>query len=101
VLGGRRQRGAAQLLLGLGIVAAVPTVVAGLAEFDGIDDDRTRRVATAHAAGNAVATGLYVMSFLSRRRGRHLRGVAWALAGTCVASFAGFLGGHLAFGDDG
>ena len=80
------------------MLAAVPTIAAGLADYTGLDDERSRRLATAHAAGNAVATAMYALSWRARRRRRHLRGVAWGLAGGAVASLAGFVGGHLAFG---
>ena len=99
LLGGRRSRWAAQLLLGTGILAALPTVATGLTDFARLDRDGPRRVATIHALGNAAATVLYVLSWRARRRRHHLRGVAWALAGSGVATLAGFLGGHLAFGD--
>lgn len=97
LLAGRRARDAATLLVGVGVLATVPTIAAGLADYTGLDDERSRRVATAHAAGNAAATALYALSWRSRRHRHHFRGVAWGLAGGTVASLAGFVGGHLAF----
>src|SRR5215204_2410045 len=55
VLGGRKTRHASQRLVGLGVVFAVPTALTGAAEYSRMDDVRTRRVASAHAAGNAAA----------------------------------------------
>jgi uncharacterized membrane protein len=100
LLAGRRARPAATLLVGAGVLAAVPTIAAGLADFTGLDDERSRRLATAHAAGNAVATAMYALSWRARHRRHHLRGVGWGLAGGAVATLAGFVGGHLAFGQD-
>ena len=97
VLAGRRARPAATLLVGAGVLATVPTIAAGLADSTGLHDEGPRRVVTAHAAGNAVATLLYALSWRSRRRRHHVAGVAWGLAGATVATLAGLLGGHLAF----
>ena len=96
LVAGRRSRPAATLLVGAGVLSTLPTIAAGLADYTGLDG-RSRRVAAAHAAGNAVATALYALSWRSRRRRHHLRGVAWGLAGGTAASVAGYLGGHLAF----
>ena len=92
----RRSRPAATMLVGAGVLSTLPTIASGLADYTGLDG-RSRRVAVAHAAGNAVATALYALSWRSRRRRHHLRGVAWGLAGGTAASVAGYLGGHLAF----
>jgi uncharacterized membrane protein len=93
---GRRSRPAAKMLVGAGVLSTLPTIAAGLADYTGLDGG-ARRVAVAHATGNAVATALYALSWRSRRRQHHLRGVALGLAGGTVASVAGYLGGHLAF----
>jgi uncharacterized membrane protein len=92
-----RTHGAADALVALGIVAAVPTAVAGLAELTALDDPATRRVAAAHAVGNAVGTLVYTGSLVARRRGRRIRGLAlsWAAAGALTVG--GHLGGHLAY----
>ena len=92
-----RTRRAADGLVALGIAAAVPTAVAGLAEMTTLDDEPTRRVAAAHAVGNAVGTVLYTGSLVARLRGRRIRGVAlsWAAAGALTVG--GYLGGHLAY----
>jgi uncharacterized membrane protein len=92
-----RTRGAADGLVALGLVAAVPTALAGLAELTALDDQASRRVAAAHAIGNAVGTVLYAGSLVARRRGRRGRGVvlSWIAAGALTVG--GHLGGHLAY----
>jgi uncharacterized membrane protein len=95
----RSGKRAAQLFVGLGTLTAVPTVMAGLADASSIDDRGTRRVAAAHALGNGVATVMFALSWRARRHGHGARGVLWSLLGTGVATGAGYLGGHLAFGD--
>jgi uncharacterized membrane protein len=95
VLGGRRARPAADLMLALGIVSAVPTVATGLAEWREAGR-REQRVGVVHASANAAALAFYAKSWLARRRGQRAGGVALALTGAAVATVGGYLGGHLA-----
>lgn len=97
LVGGRRGRPAAKRLVAAGVLVAVPTAVAGVAELSEMDDTATRRVGAAHAAGNTAGTALYALSWRARRRGRHWRGVLLSLAGATVLSAAGHLGGHLTY----
>ena len=99
LLGGERSRPAADLLVGLGVVTAVPAVVTGWADWATLPR-RARRVGLVHAASNAVATGVFAASWLARRRGERMRGVILCQVGVAVASFGGFLGGHLSFAAD-
>jgi uncharacterized membrane protein len=94
VAGGRRARPAATGLLALGMAAAVPTALAGVAEWHGTDGAR-RRVGVAHAMVNGSATVLYAASLTARLRGAHRGAVALGLAGGVVATTGGYLGGHL------
>jgi uncharacterized membrane protein len=94
LLGGRPSRPAATLLTALGIGSALPTALTGLAEFEPIPQ-RDKRVALVHASANTLALGCYTASLSARLRGRHLRGVALALAGGTAAMVGGYLGGHL------
>lgn len=92
--GGERARPAAQGLLAVGLVAAAPTAVTGLAEW-GQTRGAEQRVGTVHAAANTLALGLYGLSWLARRRGNHTRGTLLALCGGTALSVGGYLGGHL------
>ncbi|MGE0880185.1 MAG: DUF2231 domain-containing protein [Acidimicrobiia bacterium] len=96
-LGGRRTHVAARRFIGLGCLSAVPTILTGLADWQERDLP-ARRVGAAHAMLNSAALVLYFSSWRARRKGHHLRGVATALIAMNVASAAGYLGGHLAFG---
>jgi hypothetical protein len=80
VVGGPKARPAAKRLIGVGILAALPTAVTGWAEW-GVADQREKRVGVVHAAANVAALTLYTASWRARGRGLHLRGV--------------YLGGHL------
>ncbi|MFL5798249.1 MAG: Rieske 2Fe-2S domain-containing protein [Actinomycetota bacterium] len=96
LFGGRESRTAARRLVGLGVLAALPTAVAGLADW--IDTDGpARRVGFVHGAGNLGALGLYLLSWRARRRGHHWRGVAWAMLANGGAVGTAYLGGHMSF----
>jgi uncharacterized membrane protein len=95
LIGFKRSRPAATTLIATGLVAAVPTAAAGLADFHEIHG-RDRRIAAVHAAGNSAGVLCYVASLRARLRGRHYRGVLDALAGATLTAGAGYLGGHLA-----
>jgi uncharacterized membrane protein len=94
---GERMRPAADALVGLGLLSALPTALAGLAELTALRDERTVRVAAAHALGNTAGTVLYACSWWERRRGQRGRGVALSLVGAAALSFGGYLGGHLSY----
>ncbi|CAN5473120.1 hypothetical protein BH10ACT3_BH10ACT3_03790 [soil metagenome] len=95
VVGGTRSRPAAQRLVGLGILSVVPTALTGWSEWSRIAAPELRRVGLVHAIGNAAATGLYAISWNSRRKGHQTRGAVTAFAGMGVATGAGLLGGYL------
>jgi nitrite reductase/ring-hydroxylating ferredoxin subunit/uncharacterized membrane protein len=96
LLGGRAARPAADVLVGAGVAAAVPTAAAGLADWSDMDPPE-RRTGLVHAATNVTATALYGLSFLARRRGHRAGGVMLGLAGATAATAGAFLGGHLSF----
>jgi uncharacterized membrane protein len=98
VLGGRRSRTASRRLIGIGVLAALPTAATGMVELAGVEDRSMRRVGAVHAVGNTIALGFYMSSWRARRRDRHFRGMALSLAGGSLAMFTGYLGGHLSFG---
>ena len=94
LVGGSDARRAARLLVGTGVLAAVPTAWTGWAEWS-LAAPRDKRVGLVHAVTNAVAIGVYASSWLARRRGRHGAGVRRALAGASIAWSGAYLGGHL------
>ncbi|MDT0166802.1 hypothetical protein Q9R32_14705 [Actinotalea sp. AC32] len=94
VVGGRSARPAARRLIGLGILAAVPTAVTGLADWSHTSQ-RNSRVGVVHAAGNTVGLLLFGASWIARGRGHHARGVTLGMLGGAAAGASGFLGAHL------
>ena len=102
LVGGRSSRTAAQRLVGLGVLFVPLAALSGWADYDMIgdsaDDQPARRVGAVHAVGNIVVAVLYSMSWRSRRRGDHVRGVALGLIGGALMVCTAYLGGHMAFG---
>jgi nitrite reductase/ring-hydroxylating ferredoxin subunit/uncharacterized membrane protein len=96
-LGGRKAESSADSLVGAGIVAAVPTALAGLSDWADISGG-TRRVGTAHALGNTSALVLHILSWFARRAGDRRLGKRFSAAGFAVATVSAWLGGHLSFG---
>lgn len=98
LVGRGRHADAARVLVGLGVLSAVPTAAAGLSDWSRLEP-ADRRVGLVHAQLNAAALVLYGVSYLQRRRGRHRgrrhAGVLSALLGAVVATAGGWLGGHL------
>lgn len=87
---------AAQRLVGLGNLAALPTALTGANDWLTTSGGE-RRVGLAHATLNYTALGLYLGSWQARRKGRRGKGAALALAGAGAVGAAGWLGGHLSY----
>lgn len=96
LVGGRRTERAADTLVGLGVISAVPAVVTGWADWS-TRSRRDRRIGVVHAVSNGLATSAFAASWLARRRGDRARGIALGHVGAAIASIGGALGGHLAF----
>ena len=93
LLGGDDDERARRRLVGVGVAAAVPTVLSGANDWADSEaaDDAVRRAGLVHALSNVTALTLYAAS-LGARRGTALR-----LGGAAALSVAGYLGGHLSF----
>ena len=97
VVGGKRSARASEVLLGLGVLSAIPTALSGLTDWT--DTGGTaRRVGMAHAIGNLATTALFALSLSARRRGHRLRGIMLSALGIGTQSASAYLGGHLSFG---
>lgn len=82
--------------LGLGILANLGSALTGVADWQHTHEE-DRRVGLVHGALNGLATSLYIMSWLDRRRGRHGRGIVTTMLGYGVTVGASYLGGALVF----
>jgi nitrite reductase/ring-hydroxylating ferredoxin subunit/uncharacterized membrane protein len=79
-----------------GLVGAIPTVAAGLADW--VDTyDHHRRVGMAHALSNSLAIGLYGASLAMRLAGKRGAGRALGVAGLGAVTLGGALGGDLTY----
>ncbi len=96
LVGGRRSQEAADRLIGLGVLAAVPTAATGASDWsDYLGEER--RIGFLHAMANTAALACYGASYLARRRGSRTKGLGLSLAGAALVTGGGYLGGHLAY----
>jgi len=87
---------AAQRLVALGNLAALPTAYTGAADWLATSGP-ARRLGFVHAVLNYTALGVFTASWLARRRGHRVRGAALGLSGTTVLAASGWIGGHLTY----
>ncbi len=96
IAGGRKNKKfarAADTALGFGLLAALPTALAGVAEWSYLEPGERRRVGFIHASTNLVTTGLLAGSYFLRKAGMRRAGVACSMLGFGVATFSAWLGG--------
>ena len=91
------ERRAGRLLTAAGVVSAAPVVATGLSDWADTTGAE-QRVGVVHLATNLAATAFYAGSWWARTRGRQGLGIALGLGGATLATAAGWLGGHLAYG---
>ena len=99
VLPGRASefRDASRFALGVGVVGSIGAAATGLTDWQHTHE-QSRRVGMVHGLLNAVATGLYALSWWDRGRGRHRRGMASSALGYGLTLGSGYLGGALVYG---
>lgn len=97
LLGGAKREQAADDLVALGVLAAVPTAVTGLADWADVGENE-RRVGTVHALANVAALALQVASWRARHRSNRAAGVGLTAGAIALSTAAAWLGGHLSFG---
>jgi nitrite reductase/ring-hydroxylating ferredoxin subunit len=97
LVGGERSRSASDLLVGVGVLSAIPTAATGLSDWSDTWGE-TRRVGLVHGLGNTAALLAYGASFVARKRGARTLGVGLGFLGGAIASATAYLGGHLVFG---
>ena len=92
----RKSQHAADSLLGLGNLAALPTAAAGLADFSTIPQGAAG-AGLLHAILNDVALTLFLTSQFARSRDKRLLAVTLSFLALTVMFAAAYLGGHLTF----
>jgi nitrite reductase/ring-hydroxylating ferredoxin subunit len=89
-------RPAAAVLIGTGVAAAVPTALAGAADWSE-QDDAVRRLGAVHAVANTVALGLFVGSLVARAKGNGTLGRVLSYSGLGLATGSAAIGGHMSY----
>jgi nitrite reductase/ring-hydroxylating ferredoxin subunit/uncharacterized membrane protein len=95
----RRSRGARQAadrLIAIGNLSAIPTAVAGLADYSTIPQDATTTGAT-HGLLNSLALGLYTLSMVSRQTRHRSMALLYSGMGFGLLLIAAWLGGEMTY----
>jgi nitrite reductase/ring-hydroxylating ferredoxin subunit/uncharacterized membrane protein len=87
---------AADALVTFGVIAAVPTALAGIADYSGIPEDAVA-TGTLHGVLNSAALGLYLLSMRDRKVGRRGRGRFFGALALGIVGAAAALGGELVY----
>jgi uncharacterized membrane protein len=96
LLGGDSAQSSADLLIIVGLAAALPTAISGWTDWSRTDK-KQQRVGLVHAVANVSAVSLFALSLRKRRRDRRNVGKLLSLAGAGSMGAAAYLGGHLSF----
>lgn len=96
VAGGKGSRKAADRLIAIGILSALPTATTGLSDWSDLYG-RSKRAGVAHAAANSVALTLMASSYVARKRSHRMRGRALSMLAAGATVAGGYLGGHLSY----
>src|ERR1700722_1039917 len=96
LIGGSRAGNAADLLVAFGLLSAVPTAAAGVADWSDTFGAE-QRVGLVHACSNFLGLALYGASLIARRRGHRGKAKLLGLAGMTSIAVGGYLGGYLSF----
>jgi nitrite reductase/ring-hydroxylating ferredoxin subunit/uncharacterized membrane protein len=93
IVGAEEQADAAMTI---GALAAVPTALAGAADWSDMDPP-ARRLGLVHALLNTFGLSCIIASLFARRSDNRALGVGLSTAGLSVASFSAWLGGSLVY----
>lgn len=96
VLGGKRAEKAADQLVSIGTVAALPTIAAGLSDWAELWGAQ-QRVGSVHALGNTTAVSLQIFSIKARHGGKRKKACLLSLTSMVIAGASANLGGYLSF----
>lgn len=94
--GGEDSAAAAKRLVGIGVLSAVPTALAGASDWSEVHGP-PQRVGIVHAAANSLGASLQLASWLVRAKGHRKTGILLSFAGLSAVGVGGYLGGHLTY----
>ncbi|HEV7666666.1 MAG TPA: Rieske 2Fe-2S domain-containing protein [Chloroflexota bacterium] len=89
-------RGPADAAMTVGVLSAVPTALAGAADWSDTEGE-PRRAGLVHALLNSVGLVCMVGSLFARRGNQRALGIGLSTAGLCLTGFSAWLGGHLVY----
>lgn len=87
---------AADTLTAVGVVAALPTALSGIADFSTIPQSSAGTGLT-HALTVKASLVMYLLSLRARKKGQRNQGWFWSALGLALVSLGAYLGGHLVF----
>lgn len=87
---------ASRRLIGYGLIAAPAAIVTGWADWSTLDL-RQRRVGLIHAATNATAVNLFLLSYRRRKIETDRAARIFSVLGLLIVGTGGALGGHLVY----
>jgi len=93
---GEKGEDAADALIAVGIVSALPTALSGVNDWADTTGD-ARRMGIVHGLGNVIGLGAYSASLAMRLSGRRRAGVLASTLGGGLLTFTAYLGGHLVY----
>src|SRR5919206_1677514 len=96
VVGGKRAEQAADQLVFMGTLAALPTIAAGLSDWAELWGAQ-QRVGSVHALGNTTAFLLQTLSCAARYNGKRKKAVLLSLTSMAIVGASAYLGGYLSF----
>lgn len=94
--GGHHAERTADSLIAIGVVAAVPTALAGMADYSAMEEDAIA-VGTAHALLNSAGLGLYLLSMWARANNRRGLGVLLSTTALGLVGASAGLGGDMIY----
>jgi len=94
--GGPQAEQTADTLIAIGVAAAVPTALAGMADYSAIDEDAIA-IGTAHALLNSAGLGLYLLSMWARAHERRGLGVLLSTTALGLVGASAGLGGDMIY----
>jgi nitrite reductase/ring-hydroxylating ferredoxin subunit/uncharacterized membrane protein len=88
--------GAADAAYTVGVLGAVPTALAGAADWSDTEEE-SRRIGLVHALLNSAGLLLIIGSLFARRNNQRGVGILLSTAGLSLSSLSAWLGGHLVY----
>jgi nitrite reductase/ring-hydroxylating ferredoxin subunit/uncharacterized membrane protein len=96
LVGGDSGSEQARLLVGLGILASIPTAASGASDWSDTYG-KSQRVGLVHALTNVSALAFQTTSWVVRGRGHRGAGVGLSAAAIGLVGLSSYLGGHLSY----